>query len=317
MLVTAAGLLAAGCSGEARAPVAPPGSDAGESVTVVSSCALAQSPASTAVTLRTDIAYETADGQTERLDIALPAAGGRHPLVVLIHGGAWTSGSKGDLRAEILLLAQLGYVAASLDYRLADAPRNVFPAAVKDVRCAVRWLRSRADEYGIDPARVAAVGVSAGGHLASMLGVAAAAGGLDEPACSATQPPVDVSAVVSYAGPQDLRVSGPYTVEQAVLVTNFLGVFPGNAPALAASASPITYVGASAAPFLLVHGTADPLVPVDQSRRMKTALRQAGVKATLLELPSVGHDFVSIGSPSAPQVGCTILAFLDRWLRGA
>jgi acetyl esterase/lipase len=198
----------------------------------------------------------------------------------------------------------------------------VFPAAVADVRCAVRWLRANAPALGLDPARVGALGFSAGAHLASMLGVgadgtggpppdeSAAAGCLAPPGGSAA-----VQAVVSVAGPQDLRVNGPYTQEQARLVTNFLGAFPGDAPAVAALASPVAHVGPRAAPFLLVHGTADGLVPVAHARRMRDALRAAAVPATLVELRGAGHSFPPLDSADRPGVGCTIFAFLDRWLR--
>jgi dipeptidyl aminopeptidase/acylaminoacyl peptidase len=124
-----------------------------------------------------------------------------------------------------------------------------------------------------------------------------------------------VQAVVSVAGPQDLRVDGPYTQEQARLVTNFLGAFPGDAPEVAARASPIAHVGPRAAPFLLVHGTGDALVPVAHARRMRDALRAAGAPATLVELRGVGHGFPALDDADRPVVGCTVFAFFDRWLR--
>src|SRR5688500_1569229 len=148
-----------------------------------------------------------------------------------------------------------------------------------------------------------------------MLGTTSADAALDG-ACDATGPAA-VQAVVSVAGPQDLRVNGPYTAEQARLVTNFLGVFPGDAPAVATLASPIAHVRAGAAPFLLVHGTDDDLVPVSHARRMRDALRAAGTPATLLELPRIGHSFPPLDAGGGSPGGCTTFAFLDRWLRGA
>jgi acetyl esterase/lipase len=196
---------------------------------------------------------------------------------------------------------------------------------VQDVRCAVRWLRARAPDLGLDAAHIGALGFSAGAHLASMLGV-----GVDErvldpvaqraraavPTCLApAETSARVQAVVSVAGPQDLRVDGPYTREQARLVTNFLGVFPGDAPQVAAAASPIAHVASGAAPFLLIHGTRDELVPIAHAHRMRDALRRAGVPATVLELRGVGHAFPGLDPRDAPSVGCTTLGFLDRWLR--
>jgi len=126
---------------------------------------------------------------------------------------------------------------------------------------------------------------------------------------------VRVQAVVSYAGPQDLRVNGPYTQEQADIVTNFLGVFPGDDPAIATLASPIAHVRAGAPPFLLIHGTDDPLVPVSHPRRMATSLRQVGTPASLIELNGIGHGFVGLIASSDPNVRCTVDGFLQRWLR--
>ena len=287
--------------------------DAGEATPIVASCPTPAPPSSGEVNIELDIPYTAPADASRRLDIAWPKTAGPHPLVVLLHGGGWAAGNKTDLRSEMRILAGQGYAAASVGYRLAFGARNIFPAAVADARCAVRWLRSNAGSYGIDGTRVAAAGYSAGAHLASMLGTASDVAGLDD-GCSASGP-VDVSAVVSFAGPQDLRVNGPYTNEQALLVTNFLGVFPGDAPAIATLASPLAHVGAGDAPFLMVHGALDPLVPIDQSRRMKAALRASGVKATLLERAGAGHEFVSLASTSAPEVGCTVLNFLDSVLQ--
>jgi acetyl esterase/lipase len=185
------------------------------------------------------------------------------------------------------------------------------------VRCAVRWLRTRADSLRVDPSRVAAFGYSAGAHLASLLGVSADAAELDDPAC-AGGPSAAVQAVIASAGPQDFRLSSPYnhsyTREQARLVTNFLGVFPGDAPALAAAASPITHVGPGDPPFLLVQGGRDGLVRPVQSRAMHAALRAAGVPSTLLELRGVGHRFIGLDAREEPQGGCTMLAFLRQRL---
>jgi acetyl esterase/lipase len=210
-------------------------------------------------------------------------------------------------------LARRGYTAATIDYRLTQARRNLFPAAAADVRCALRVLRARAADYHLAPDRVAALGYSAGGHLASLLGTGATLGELDAGGCDAGGD-ARVQAVVSYAGPQDLRVNGPYTREQADLVTNFLGAFPGDAPALATLASPLAHVAAGDPPFLMIHGTNDPLVPVAQARLMSDALHRAGVPATRLEIPRIGHGFVGFVDTGEDAVRCTVSSFLARWL---
>jgi acetyl esterase/lipase len=310
---------AGGCAGAAPEPHAGPGA-AGEAVARVARCARPSAADAAAVRVERDVAFAAPGGDTLRLDLARPAGAGPHPVVVLLHGGGWEGGHRSAMDDEMRLLAARGYAAATASYRLTRAPRDVFPAAVDDARCAVRWLQANAAALGLDPARVGALGFSAGAHLASMLGVgapggdAAAAPNAGGGCLAAGGAGPAVRAVVSVAGPQDLRVNGPYTQEQARLVTNFLGAFPGDAPALAERASPIAHVGPRAAPFLLVHGTQDGLVPVAHARRMRDALRGAGVPATALELGGVGHSFPPLDDPGRPEVGCTIFAFLDRWL---
>ena len=260
-----------------------------------------------------DLAYAVMDGQPQRLDVARPRQGGPHPLVVLIHGGGWSGGDKSAYDAAMRLLAGQGYAAAWVNYRLASAPRNTFPAAVEDVRCAVRWLRSHADEYGIDPNRVAALGSSAGGHLAAMLGTAADVAGLDG-RCPLREFSPAVSPVAAFAGPHDIRTAGALDSGQRSMVENFLGVRPEADPERALFASPAVHASAGDPPFLLVHGTADDVVPIRRS--MRDTLRAAGVPATLVELPGVGHSFPELsGDPRFRVSTCTTLAILRERLR--
>ena len=285
-----------------------------QAVTAVSRCAEPVIAAS-AVREASDVTYVTRGTQRLHFDVAWSDAGAPAPLVLLLHGGSWSAGSPASLRDEMLALARRGYTAATVEYRLTQAPHDVFPAAIADVRCALRVLRRRASDYHIAPDRVAVMGYSAGGHLASLLGVAPDVRELDEPGCDASDGDARVRAVVSYAGPQDLRVNGPYTQEQADIVTNFLGVFPGDAPALAQLASPIAHVSAGDPPFLMLHGTDDPLVPVDHPRRMARALRAVGTPASVMELGDIGHGFVGMIASSDATVRCTVDAFLARWVR--
>jgi acetyl esterase/lipase len=319
----AIGAALVGCTG--TAPSGTSGT-ALESVQRTSRCDLAAREATSPIRVQPGLAYAAVDGDTLRMDLALPSGAGPHPLVMLLHGGGWEGGDRSAMTGEMRLLAARGYAAATVSYRLTRGSRDVFPAAVLDVRCAVRWLRTRAPSLPIDGARIGVVGFSAGAHLASMLGVGVGDAVLDPVAARARRgrcllpegvPAGDatVQAVVSVAGPQDLRVDGPYTPEQARLVTNFLGVFPGDAPAVAAAASPIAHVRPGAAPFLLVHGTRDELVPIAHARRMRDALHAANVPATLVEVGGMGHAFPALDARDAPVAGCTTAAFLDRWLR--
>lgn len=304
--------MAAACSG---APVpAPAVSAGGESVAVVRDCD-PPAPAATDVRTARDVTYAVMGGQPQRMDVAWPAGAGPYPLVVLIHGGGWSGGDKSAYHHAMRLLAGQGYAAASINYRLASAPRNVFPAAVEDVRCAVRYLRANADAYRIDPARIGVLGHSAGAHLAAMLGTAAEVPGLDG-ACPLRDVSPAVSAVVALAGPQDIRTAGALDPSQRGMVENFLGAPPEAAMERALLASPAVHVKAGAPPFLLVHGTSDGVVPLRQSRSMRDTLRAAGVPVTLIELPGVGHSIDELGTtPSFRVSTCSTLAFLRKWLR--
>ena len=126
---------------------------------------------------------------------------GHFPAVLVIHGGAWRGGNKADVGRVLHEFAARGYVAVSPQYRF--CPKEVFPAQVHDVKAAVRWLKANAKERKVDPERIGAIGFSAGGHLALMLGVTGPADGL-EGEVSAGAPDSRVKAVVNYFGPTDL-----------------------------------------------------------------------------------------------------------------
>lgn len=217
----------------------------------------------------------------DTMDVFLPRDGATgRPAVMFIHGGSWRSGSSADHTPHALRLAQAGYVTASINYRL--VPAAAYPAQEQDALCALAFLRGQADAWGLDPARVAVVGYSAGGHLASLLGVAAAEPAF-QPDCAAgpTAPP---RAVVSGAGPEDLRgFAGVAAVEQ--MVGGTLAALPERWDLL----SPRAHVRAGAPPFLFVHGRDDAIVPIGQSRAMRDALVGVGVDARLLELAGDGH----------------------------
>ena len=208
------------------------------------------------------------------------------------------------------ILAGQGFAAASVDYRLAAAPRNTFPSAVADARCAVRWLRANAAELDLDPVRIAAIGFSAGGHLSAMLATASDVRGLDGQ-CPLEETSPAVQAAVSFFAPFDLRPGqevGPGTER---VIANFLGARATVDPARAALASPLVHVDGTDPPMLLVHGARDATVYVEQSRRMHDALETAGVPATLVVIPRGVHGF-ALFPPRAHHepATCTTLAFL-------
>ena len=246
-----------------------------------------------------DIEYGTANGKRLLLDAYVPPAGeGRRPAVVMIHGGGWRAGDKASWRPEAEQLAARGWVAFSVNYRL-DEPA-VFPAEIDDVQAAVRWVRAHAQEYGVDPARIAAIGESAGGHLAAMLATLGR-GDLDRDARirvgAAWSPPVDLTAL---AGSRGAGWIGP-----------LLGCNRETCPDRLAQSSPITHVDASDAPLYLVSSTQE-LVPLSQSQAMAERLKAAGVDHRLDVYPGNRHalDF------RADAFGPTV-AFLEKHLETA
>lgn len=204
-----------------------------------------------------------------------------------------------------------GFVAATIDYRLSS--EAVYPAALDDCRCAVRWLRAHSTEFGIDPQRIGAWGNSAGGHLALMLALA------DEPDRLPDDAPYReqssrVQAVVSDSGPIDL-VHQFHHKQVHMVVERFLGG-PPDADRLAAyrSASPSNYTQATSPPLLLIYGAADEQVGVETADRFVCDLRQAGMQdVTYLRLGTAGHCPHSL--LRVPWVDTAVSAFWDRTLR--
>lgn len=231
----------------------------------------------------TDIVYRHAGARRPRLDIYLPQAGeasaaGR-PAVVAIHGGGWRGGSKTTYGREVARIAGRGYAVVAVEYVLSGPGRPTWPDNLDDVREAVRWVRRHAADYGIDPSRIAALGSSAGGHLAALLGTPAPG-----------DPEARVQAVVDLYGPSDL--TSLYRNPGAVMPLRlYFGRDPGDVPDWYRDASPIAHASGRSAPTLIIHGEADMLVPVAQSLEMADRLRAAGVDARVIVVPRAGHAF--------------------------
>ena len=303
-----------------REPAAAPAASASETRTLPSEelprsdeCARAPQRASNAAMPPvTTVTYSRPNGAALSLDVARPADDALRPAVVLLHGGGWASGSRAYTRAPMRSLAARGYVGVSVDYRLARR-RSRFPAAVADVRCAIRFLRANHARFGIDPARIVAMGFSAGGHLAAMLAVAPDVEALDDGTCDVVGVGPEVAAAVAWYAPFDLRVWRGERPRAARIVRAFLGATPEESPELAALASPVEHVGPSDAPLLIVHGTADTVVTLAEPRAMLSAMRDAGVRAHLVEVSEGRHGFPFDG-PSHRVATCTTLAFLEEVL---
>jgi len=258
-----------------------------------------------------DLPYLPGATPRQRLDLYLPGQPGpARPLVAYIHGGAWRSGSKDPCPASRLV--PLGYAVASIEYRFSqDAP---FPAQIQDCKAAIRWLRAHSGEYGIDSHRIGVWGASAGGHLVALLGVTGHPGDFD------TGPNLDqssaVQCVVDFFGPTDFLHYGDVPAEEldspGNAIVQLLGGPLSTHQAQARAASPVYYVTGGAAPFLILQGDHDPLVPLQQSQEFNAGLQKAGVESTLRVIPGAGHGGTGFGTPEIRKL---IADFLARHLK--
>lgn len=233
------------------------------------------------------------------------------PLVVFVHGGNWDSGDArhagtfADFPRELAGLAANGYVVASVNYRLSQEAR--FPAALQDVKAAIRWLRAHAGDFNIDTTRVAVWGASSGGQLAALAGTTC---GVDrfEPAGDAGKDAASdcVQAVIDWYGISDLQAiadkpgPGGFAAGSTSTAGSYLGCEPAAcAPGVARLSSPVAFVSARSPAFLIQHGAADTDVPPSQSQALYDALKAAGVPAEITIYPEVGHKFARDGGADA------------------
>jgi len=248
-------------------------------------------------------------GGAQVMDIARPKnADGRRPAVVAIHGGGFRAGKRESYSALILKLAERGYVAATVDYRL--SPAHQFPAPVEDVKAAVRYLRANANRLFLDPDRIGTVGGSAGGHLALMLGLTA---GVAEFEGSGPNREFSsrVQCVVDYYGPTDFTKSYGASVDAAEVLPMFLGGDLATQDRYHRRASPLNWVTPNAAPVLAIHGTEDRYVEHAQSVWLVDRMKAAGAHAELLTLPAAGHGFKG---EDAAKAEAAMIGFFDKHL---
>lgn len=271
------------------------------------------------VVLQRDVVYGRAGDTPLTLNIARPVGvKKRVPAVLIFHGGGWAAGRKERHDKLVTFLAEKGYVAATVFYRL--APASPWPAQIEDAKCAVRWMRANAKAWGVDPKRIAALGFSAGAHLSMLLGTMEADDGLHGEGGHAKQDS-KVQAVVSFFGPTELgKVTEGIRAEDLTaerlkeeiggrVLGRLLGAEFRKDPK---KASPLTYVGEGDAPMLLVQGTADPLVPYVHATRMMDALTKARVPGEVVFWLGLGHGW---GEPQRSESVDLALRFLNRRLR--
>lgn len=262
------------------------------------------------VVFESGIEYTNPDNQHLQLNLARPKTGdGPFPTVICIHGGGFRAGSREGYNGLCIKLAQQGYVAMTVSYRL--APKFQFPAAIHDTKAAVRWARANAEKYKIDPNRIGTTGGSAGGHLAQFLAVTSdvkefeGTGGNEKFSSK-------VACVVNVYGPSDFTKSYGKSVDAAEVLPLWLGGNLETARAKHIQSSPLNWVTPHAAPTLCIHGTDDKYVAHEQAVWMIDRLKACGVEAELLTLEGAGHGFKGKDAETADKA---LVAFFDKHLK--
>jgi acetyl esterase/lipase len=229
----------------------------------------------------TNVPYVDGGGPQQQLDLYIPTDRKNMPLVVYVHGGGWEHGDKaGDsLNPNNLQLLWDGYAMASINYRL--APAAIWPAQIQDCKAAIRWLKTHAHQYGYDPNRVAVIGVSVGGHLAAMLVTTSGTKTFDVGENLDSSSDVTCGVNICGAVADFTTFDGPNF--------SFLGGSLKDHMDLARSATPTNYMHADEPPMLVVHGTADHLVPYVQSELLVEAMDKAGAPYYFHTVVGGGH----------------------------
>ena len=265
------------------------------------------------VTRVDDVVYSAPGGRPLLADLYLPVEAARPvPVIIFLHAGGWRGGDRRFGPDLGRFYTERGFAMVSVEYRLSG--EAVFPAAVHDVKAAIRWVRSAAEVYGFDPARIGLWGLSAGGHLAALAALSGP-GDFVGPDDAHRGYASDVRAVVSAYGPVDFgqmdsqreSVQGPFQDSAAYqrptgklaahpdsYESRFLGSSIGDVPELVRRANPAAYIkGPGAPPMLLAHGLEDTAVPPGQSELLFDALGVSGNNVTLCLIEDLGHGFMN------------------------
>ena len=258
-----------------------------------------------------DIPYTENQNPRQRLDLFLPKTPKSDkplPMVIFIHGGAWQAGDKRVGYNAISSLVESGeYAGASIGYRLSS--EQIWPAQIHDCKAAIRWLKANAKKYNLDPDRFGVTGTSAGGHLVAMLGTSGGVSELEGNLGGNIDVSSRVACVVDQFGPTDLLSMGGSHNNANSPESNLIGGAIQQKADAARNASPTRYVSKDDPPFMLIHGTNDPLVPFNQSEILAKALKDVGVEALLVPVVGGGHG--NFGTPEVPN---RVKAFFDKHL---
>jgi acetyl esterase/lipase len=267
----------------------------------------------TGVVVRADVEFAEVDGQPLLLDLYLPADASNAPLLIWVHGGGWRAGARSPVSS--LEFVRAGYALASVDYRL--SPVAPFPAQSHDIKAAIRYLRAHASELGVDASRIGALGVSAGAHLAALVGVTNGDAALEGDVGGNLDRSSDVQAIVSYFGASNLTSilsqSTPFglNIREPGLDLLFGGP-PDERVELARLASPVFHVDEADPPLFLLHGDQDPQMPINQSHELHGVYKSTGLEVHFEVVHGAAHG--GEGFFDAERMAL-VLAFLDQHLR--
>lgn len=239
-------------------------------------------PPADSITIHRDVSFRETPERTLSIDVFEPFESGPRPTILFVHGGAVAEGETDELERYAREFADRGYVTATCNYRLDEGA--TFPAALVDVKAAIEFLRSEGDRFGVNPRRIGAVGWSVGANLAALAAVTAKEPGFEPELFPGTFS--ELQAVVGYAGVYDFEsweeVPEPYI--------EYLGGPRDERPAAYDLASPAGQVSFQTPPTLLVHGTEDDTIPIEQSDLFYRDL-DAMTDARFEPLDGAGHGF--------------------------
>lgn len=250
------------------------------------------------------------------LDIYVPAnISGSRPLVVWVHGGGWMVNDKyadmGYMKNTIRTFLEKGYVLASIDYRFSTTAQ--FPAQIQDCNAALDFLHTQAGKYNIDKNRIVLIGFSAGGHLASLQGLALN-NDVSDFYWKGKKPTYKLKGVIDFYGPSDfmafLGKSDPNDANEPIHI--LIGASPLKRPDLGKRGSPVTYVDKNDPPFFIVHGEKDESVPYQQSVLLQSHLNLAGVSNSLIIVKDAPHFGVMFDTD---EIRGPLFEFLDGLFR--
>jgi acetyl esterase/lipase len=266
-------------------------------------------------TLEADIPYANDTLKKHTLDIYIPPVKNlSYPLIVWIHGGAWMTNDKhADMSYmvnTIKAFLNAGYAIASIDYR--HSTTAPFPAQVQDCNRAIEYLYQNAAQYNIDDSKIALIGFSAGGHLASLIGLSN--NNFEKSFYyNGKRPAFKITVVLDFYGPSDFfTLKGHDSTDPRNPITLLLGGTVAQKPELAKKASPVTYIDRKDPPFFIVQGEKDQSVNPDQSISLNNLLKSENIPTQLIIVPGAPHYGVMFDTD---LVRNDLMKFLNRYMK--